>query len=34
VQTNSVAFGWQVSGMSTGVLSGLKDDGTGLVLGP
>lgn len=34
VMTQSVAFGWAVSGTSTGILNGLKDDGTGLVLGP
>jgi hypothetical protein len=34
IQTNGVAQGWSVTGLSTGVLNGLKDDGTGLVLGP
>jgi len=34
VQTNGPAQGWSVSNMSTGILNGLKDDGTGLVLGP
>lgn len=34
VQTNDVAHGWTVTGLSTGILNGLKDDGVGLVLGP
>jgi hypothetical protein len=34
VATNGVAQGWAVSGLSTGILNGLCDDGTGLVLGP
>ncbi len=32
VQLNGVAAGWAVS--NTGVLNGLRDDGTGLVIGP
>jgi hypothetical protein len=34
VQTNGVYQGWAVSGVSTGILNGLLDDGTGLRLGP
>jgi len=34
VALNGVAQGWAVSDTSTGVLNGLKDDGTGLVIGP
>jgi hypothetical protein len=34
VATNDVFHGWAVSDTSTGVLSGLLNDGTGLVLGP
>jgi hypothetical protein len=34
VSLNGVAQGWAVSNTSTGVLNGLKDDGTGLVIGP
>lgn len=34
VALNGVAQGWGVSGVSTGVLNGLLDDGTGLRLGP
>jgi hypothetical protein len=34
VQVNGVYQGWAVSNTSTGILNGLKDDGTGLVLGP
>jgi len=34
IALNGVAQGWAVSNTSTGVLNGLRDDGTGLVLGP
>jgi hypothetical protein len=34
VALNGVAQGWAVSDTSTGVLNGLKDNGTGLVIGP
>jgi hypothetical protein len=34
VQVQGVAQGWAVSDTSTGVLNGLRDDGSGLIIGP